>query len=128
MFKDKIVRESLLGKSGKWFGVKNSRTNTITIPTNGVEPERSITFMADDGFIVYLIRRIEKGEQTIKTLEKRINGQDSRISKFDNKIEKQHKEYLNSNSSCFDKLGKLAKSLKLEYTKEDCGKYIKIKK
>jgi len=70
MFKDKAIREILLGKtSGKnWFR-PNSRTTSIEFPSNGTEPHRNYLYMSDDGFILHLIRMIEKLEERIEVLE-----------------------------------------------------------
>lgn len=66
---DKNLRKFLLGESSKFNPIKNQRTVTVEFPTNGIENTRSYTYMADDGFILHLIRTIEKLEKRVETLE-----------------------------------------------------------
>ena len=72
MFKDKKLRTFIIGNS-KVNGVGHSRLTDFEIPSNGVEPYRKFTYMTDDGFLVQLIRMIEKLEKRIEVLESKNN-------------------------------------------------------
>lgn len=68
--KDKNFRKLMLGNTFKEIPpVDEFRIVTLDFPSNGVEKYRSCTYMAGDGFILHLIRMIEKLENRVTTLE-----------------------------------------------------------
>lgn len=62
------LQKILFGKTSE-IEVPNCRSYDLKIPSNGEEGERCITYMADDGLILYFIRRIEKLEERVSKLE-----------------------------------------------------------
>lgn len=71
--KDYTVRKTLLGTTGSWdSNVSKHRTSTIIFPAgNDGDIERKITYMAADGLVLYLLKRIEKLELAVLVKNKR---------------------------------------------------------
>jgi len=69
MFKDKTVRALLFGTTAKVDeNIRNSRVSTWSYPSSGStgDFDRKIEYPTADGFILYLIKRIEELEKRIK--------------------------------------------------------------
>ena len=73
MFKDKILRKVLMGNTDGITGQGKSRVSILTIPSNGEESARTITYMTSDGLILYFIRKIEALEKKVGLLEAKKN-------------------------------------------------------
>lgn len=68
MFKDKTVRVTLFGTTTKLEeSIHNSRVTTWNFPASGSDGdiERTVKYPTADGFILYLIKRIEKLEELV---------------------------------------------------------------
>ena len=64
------IKEILFGSSSEIASPKGTRVQTMQFPSTGEDDVyRSVTFPAGDGFILYLIKRIEKAEKRILDLE-----------------------------------------------------------
>ncbi len=68
MFTSKKVMQFLFGRTCKFNGGLNNRTQTISFPSSGEEGDvyRELTYRTDDGLIFYLLKRIENIEKQLK--------------------------------------------------------------
>lgn len=66
----KKIKNLLFGKTSKLISIKKVRSTTFIFPAlDNNDIERSIRFSTDDGFILYLIKRIEKLEDKVSDLQ-----------------------------------------------------------
>lgn len=73
--KSTIIQKFLLGNTSKMNYGGDKRVGCVEFPSNGIDHHRYITFPGDDGFILYLLRRIEKMENDINELYRNKHAQ-----------------------------------------------------
>lgn len=70
IFKDKTIRALLFGNDATFNEQTKHRISTWTFPASSDEDvAREIKYPMADGFILYLIKRIEKLEAEVSTLK-----------------------------------------------------------
>ena len=75
LFKDKTVRGMLFGKHAKIDEKFDSRVSTWNFPAiDDSDTDREIKYPQEDGFILYLLKRIEKLEKQVAELLKTKKG------------------------------------------------------
>lgn len=65
------IKKILFGNNAESISDQNGRVKTMTIPaTSDDDKNRVIRFAGDDGLILYLIKRIEKLEESVSNKDK----------------------------------------------------------